>query len=202
MELVKRAFVLEWITIGWMVIEATIAIWTGVSARSLMLIAFGADSVIELVSAGVLLWRISVELEKRDEFPEQVERQASRIGGVLLLALALYVILSGGWNLWTHKSSEFSAVGLTISVLAIPIMYFLSKAKMKIADDIGSKALRTDAVESITCGYLSFVVVVGLLAQLVLRAWWIDSVASLGIVYFLIKEGREALVTDECCGNL
>ena len=78
-------------------------------------------------------------------------------------------------------------------------MYVLSRQKLALAEQLGSRALRADAIESITCGWLSFVVVIGLLAQLALGAWWVDSVASLAIVYFLIKEGREAWTGDGCC---
>ncbi len=71
-------------------------------------------------------------------------------------------------------------------------MYMLARAKMRVADQIDSRALRADAVESIACGYLAAVVFVGLLAQLLIGTWWIDSVTALAIVWFLIKEGREA----------
>ena len=81
----------------------------------------------------------------------------------------------------------------------MPIMYFLSRRKLVVAEQLGSRALRADAIESISCGWLSFVVVLGLAAQLALGAWWVDSLASLAIVYFLIKEGREAWTGDECC---
>ena len=79
-----------------------------------------------------------------------------------------------------------------MSLIAIPLMWLLSRRKLRLADALGSRALRADAVESIACGWLSFVVVIGLLAQLVLGAWWIDSVTSLVIVWLLVKEGREA----------
>jgi len=79
-------------------------------------------------------------------------------------------------------------------------MVLLSRAKIRVAEQLGSKALRADAVEAITCGYLSAVVVVGLLAQLLLHVWWLDSVTSLMITYFLVKEGREAWIGDAGCG--
>ena len=72
---------------------------------------------------------------------------------------------------------------------------------MRLADALGSRALRTDAVESITCGSLAFVVVAALIAQLAVDAWWIDAVASLAIVWFLVREGREAWSNEECCGG-
>jgi divalent metal cation (Fe/Co/Zn/Cd) transporter len=84
-----------------------------------------------------------------------------------------------------------------VSLIAIPLMWVLSRRKLRLADALGSRALRADAVESIACGWLSFVVVIGLLAQLVLGAWWIDTVTSLVIVWFLVKEGREAWSAEE-----
>jgi divalent metal cation (Fe/Co/Zn/Cd) transporter len=81
----------------------------------------------------------------------------------------------------------------------MPVMWVLSRRKLRIADALGSRALRTDAAESITCGWLSLVVVIGLLAQFALGAWWVDSVASLAIVWLLVKEGREAWEGDDCC---
>jgi divalent metal cation (Fe/Co/Zn/Cd) transporter len=189
---IREAFRLEYVTIGWMVIEAGVAIGSGIIARSVTLLAFGIDSVIELVSAGLLIWRLTVELRNGQSFAEAAERKASRIGGVLLFALAAYVVLAVGWSLWTRHGQDFSWPGLLVSLAAIPIMWVLSRRKLQLADALGSRALRTDAMESITCGWLSFVVVIGLLVQLALGAWWIDSVTSLAIVWFLVKEGREA----------
>jgi divalent metal cation (Fe/Co/Zn/Cd) transporter len=91
---------------------------------------------------------------------------------------------------------------LILAVLAIPIMWWLAKAKMRVADQIGSRALRADAVESITCGYLSGIVVLGLLAQLLMPGWWwVDSISSLAIVILLVKEGREAWQGEESEGT-
>ncbi len=161
-------------------------------AQSRTPIAFGADSVIEFLSACLLLWRLSVELREAEEFSEATERLAARVGGVLLVALTVYVLLSAAWGLWHGRGQAFSAPGLILAVVAIPIMYVLSKAKRQIADAIGSAALRADAAESIACLYLSGVVVIGLLAQWAIGAWWVDSISALALTTFLIKEAREA----------
>jgi divalent metal cation (Fe/Co/Zn/Cd) transporter len=100
-----------------------------------------------------------------------------------------------------QRAEEFSLSGLLVALAAIPIMYFLAKRKIAIAEKIGSRALRADAVESITCGWLSLLVVIGLTAQYLTGAWWIDAATSLGIVWFLVKEGREAWAGDECCDS-
>jgi divalent metal cation (Fe/Co/Zn/Cd) transporter len=84
-------------------------------------------------------------------------------------------------------------------------MRYLAHRKIAIAEKLGSRALRADAMEAVTCGWLSFVVVVSLAAQWALGAWWIgdawwiDGVASLAIVWLLIKEGREAWAGRKCC---
>lgn len=184
-----------------MSVEAAVAIGAGVVAHSLTLVAFGIDSIIELASAAVLMWRLKVELRQGAAFSEAAEERASKIGGALLFALALYVVVSAGVSLWSRQGSDFSLVGLVLAVIAIPAMYALSRAKLRAADGLESRALRADAMESITCGYLSFVVVIGLVAQLLFHAWWVDGVTSLAIVYFLIKEGREAWQGDNCCAD-
>jgi len=196
--LIREAFRLEWLTIGWMTVEAVVAIGAGVTAGSLVLVAFGLDSVVELASAGVLMWRLSVELRHGQKFSEDAERIASRVSGGLLFLLAAYVTVAAVWQLWTGTGEEFSWPGFIVALIAIPAMRFLAQRKIAIAEKIGSRALRADATEAVTCGWLSFAVVVSLTAQWLVGAWWIDVVGSLAIVYFLVKEGREAWSGDEC----
>lgn len=199
--LIREAFRLEWLTIGWMTVEAVIAIAAGVTAGSLVLIAFGLDSVIELASAGVLMWRLSVELRHGQVFSERAERTASRISGALLFLLAAYVTAAAAWQLWNGSGQEFSWPGFIVALVAIPAMRHLARRKIAIAEQLGSRALRADAMEAVTCGWLSLVVVVSLTVQWLVGAWWIDGVGSLAIVWFLVKEGREAWEGEECCDD-
>ena len=110
--LIREAFRLEWLAIGWMTVEAVVAIGAGVTAGSLVLVAFGLDSVIELASAGVLMWRLSVELRHGQKFSERAESIASRIGGALLFALGAFVTAAAVWQLWTGMGEEFQLAGL------------------------------------------------------------------------------------------
>jgi divalent metal cation (Fe/Co/Zn/Cd) transporter len=199
--LIRSAFRLEWLTVAWMVVEALVAIGAGVVAGSLTLTAFGFDSVIELVSAGVLIWRLRHELRHGEVVSRQAERTAGRIGGALLFLLAGYIVLGAAWSLWAHHGGEFSVTGLVVSAVAMPIMYVLARRKLDVARQLGSRAMRADAIESLTCGWLSLVVVVGLVANLLLAAWWIDAVTSLGIVWFVVKEAREAWIGEDCCSH-
>jgi divalent metal cation (Fe/Co/Zn/Cd) transporter len=183
-----------------MSIEAAVAIWAGLQAASVCLLTFGIDSLIELASAAVLLWRLTVELRRGRAFAESAEHMASRAAGGLLFALAAYVVAAAGWKLWTQTGETFSWAGLVVTMLAMPVMYVLARQKIAVAEALGSRAMRADAMESVTCGWLSLVVVAGLVAQGLTGAWWVDAVTSLGIVWFLIKEGREAWdAEDHCC---
>ena len=104
-ERMRPALRLEAITLLWMVVEASVSIGAGIAAGSLLLIAFGADSVIELISAGVLFWRLRLEAMAQPddtEMVEAVERRASRIGGYLLYVLSAYVVLQALYGL-THR---------------------------------------------------------------------------------------------------
>lgn len=196
-ELIARAFRLEWLTIGWMSIEVAAGLGAGVAAGSVTLVAFGADSVIELASAGVLIWRLTSEIKRGEAFPEAVERRAARIAAGLLFVLAAYVLASAGWSLASGSGQRFSPLGLAVTLVALPLMIVLSRAKTGVAERIGSRALRADAVESTACAYLSAVVVAGLAAQWLLGAWWIDGVTALALVPMLVREGWEAWREDD-----
>ena len=196
----QAALRLEVLTIGWMLIEASVSIGAGAMAGSVLLLAFGVDSVIELISASVLFHRLRKEANGagNDEAEiEALEHRAARIAGYLLYALAAYVVLQSGYGLLHRHTAETSWVGLSVALVAALGMPVLAKAKIRVADRIGSKALRADAMETFTCGFLSWVLLAGLAANALLHWWWLDSVAALVLVPFLLKEGREA-ITGEC----
>ena len=196
----QAALRLEVLTIGWMLIEASVSIGAGAMTGSVLLLAFGVDSVIELISASVLFHRLRKEANGagNDEAEiEALEHRAARIAGYLLYALAAYVVLQSGYGLLHRHTAETSWVGLSVALVAALGMPVLAKAKIRVADRIGSKALRADAMETFTCGFLSWVLLAGLAANALLHWWWLDSVAALVLVPFLLKEGREA-ITGEC----
>jgi divalent metal cation (Fe/Co/Zn/Cd) transporter len=199
----RTAIRLEVITIIWMVIEAVAAIGAGIAAGSLLLFAFGIDSGIELTSAIVVFRRFRVELSGKPENDRSgardVERKTARIAGYLLLLLSAYVLVQAGLGLMTRHSAETSPVGIAVAIIAALGMPVLAKAKLRVAEKIDSGALRADAMETLTCGYLSWLLLAGLVLNAMTDWWWIDSVASLAIVPLLIREGFEALSGEQCC---
>jgi len=200
----QLALLLTYITLGWMTIEGAASLLLGWASKSLLLEAFGIDSVVELFSAGVLLWRLRVEAKGNADGArvENVERRAARLVGYTLYLLVVYVILNSAYGLFiAHRVTDTheSVWGILIGLVAKIGMPILAGFKLKVAARLNSRALRADAIESITCGYLSIVLMVGLAATWLFGWWWLDSVAALALIPFLIKEGRAAISGKECC---
>jgi len=201
---VRLALLLTYITLGWMTIEGAASLLLGWASKSLLLEAFGIDSIVELFSAGVLLWRLRVEASGATtlQHVDLVERRAARLVGYSLYALVAYVVFNSGYGLFFAKritDTHESVWGILIGLVAKIGMPILAAYKLKVATRLNSRALRADAIESITCGYLSIVLMIGLAATWLLGWWWLDSVAALALIPFLIKEARAAIAGDECC---
>ena len=200
---VRLALLLTYITLGWMTIEGAASLLLGWASKSLLLEAFGIDSVIELFSAAVLLWRLRVEAKDgaTSEHVDRIEHRAARLVGYSLYALVAYVILNSGYGLFMAKritDTHESVWGILIGAVAKVGMPILAGYKLKVAARLNSRALRADAVESITCGYLSIVLMIGLAATRLLGWWWLDSVAALALIPFLVKEARAAIRAEPC----
>jgi divalent metal cation (Fe/Co/Zn/Cd) transporter len=81
-------------------------------------------------------------------------------------------------------------------------MLLLWRDKLRVAKRIGSAALKAGAACSVTCPYMSYALLAGLLLNKFLGLWWADSLAALALVYFIVREGREVLheaQTGETC---
>jgi len=180
----------EIVTIAWMIIEAAAAIGSGIVARSILLTAFGIDSVIELLSAGVLLWRLRAEM--RGDSSEDVERRAGWISGTLLVLLCCYIIVASIIGLVKHIGPDTSLLGIVISAAAVVLMPLLATWKQRINTVIQSGALRADIAETLACAYMATFVLIGLILNATLHWWWTDSVLSLGLLFWLGHEAKEA----------
>lgn len=205
---VRQGVWIECITVFWMTIEASVAISVGFATHSVSLQGFGIDSIIELLSGGVLLWRLLVEQRGGSvEAVEQAERRAAWISAIGLFALAAYIVLNSVMAFLTRTRPEASWVGIALAIAAVIIMPLLWRSKLHIATKINSAALKADAMCSITCAYMSITLLVGLLLNTLFGWWWADPLAALVLVYFIVQEGREALheartgETCSCCDD-
>jgi len=177
-----------------MAVEAALAIGAGVVARSVLLTAFGFDSVIELISGGTLLWRLSSEARGAgSERMETVERRATLISAVLLVLLCAYVVFVGVAGLVARLHPEGSALGVGVSAAAVLVMPVLAWRKRRANSVIGSPALRADIAETITCAYLAAATLVGAGLNLVAGWWWAEYAAALVLLVFIVLETKEAI---------
>jgi len=181
-------------TMAYNLVEAIVALWSGAEANSIALVGFGLDSVIELVAASALLWRLWVEWTgARRDLLDLAERRVHQVVGATFLLLAVYVTAQAGWTLWRSAAPEESSVGIALAVASLLIMPLVSWGKLRAAREIGSAALRSEAKETLACSYLSFALLVGLVANASLGWWWADPLAALFMVPWLLREGLEAL---------
>lgn len=191
---VRTAIRLEIVTIGYNALEAVAALSLGFAARSASLETFGLDSLIELASGLVLVWRLNAESKGEDsETVEQVERRAARLAGISLLLLAAYVAFESLYTLFTQAESEPTLWGIGLAFLSLVVMPLLGRLKLKVADSLQSRALHADAFETIACAYLSLTLLLGLGSNYLFGWWWADPLAALVMVYFIVREAREAL---------
>ncbi len=178
----------------WMTVEAGVALTVGYVTHSISLQGFGIDSIIELITGGVLLWRLLVEQRNGStEMVRQAERRASWVAAIGLFGLAAYIVADSAFTFVTQSHPEASWWGIALAVAAAILMPLLWQGKLRVAKHIGSAALKADAICSVTCAYMSFTLLVGLSLNALLGWWWADPLAALALVYFIVREGREAL---------
>jgi len=194
--LVRRGLRQEYLTIGWNCAEAAIAIVSGVIAGSIALVGFGLDSVIEVSSGVVLLWRLRSDADECRR--ETVEKRARRLVGVGFLLLAAYVALDSARTLWLKDAPERSIVGIVLAAGSLVVMPLLARAKRRVAAGIESRALHADSRQTDLCAYLSAILLAGLALNATLGWWWADPLAGLLMVPIIINEGREALRGESC----
>ena len=191
---VRSGVRLEMLTVVWMAIEAVLAIGAGVAARSVLLTAFGADSLVELLSGATLLWRLRVEAAGGDDARvDAVERQANWISAVLLVLLCAYVALTSIAGVVLRVEPKGSWLGVAVSAAAVVVMPWLAARKRTANRIIGSSALRADIAESVTCAFLAGVTLIGAAIDAVTGLWWVEYLAAVILLWWLVPEAREAL---------
>ena len=186
----RRGRRLEYLTIGWNSLEGIIAVGAGIGAGSVALVGFGVDSVIEVSSGAVLLWRL-VSGEHREQL-------ALRLVGASFMLLAAYVAFEAIKSLWLRELPDVTYLGIAIAALSLAVMPWLAYEKRKVATQLNSRAMKADSRQTDLCAYLSAILLGGLLLNALFGWWWADPVAALIIVPIIAKEGVEALRGDTC----
>jgi divalent metal cation (Fe/Co/Zn/Cd) transporter len=193
-----RGLRLEYASVAYNLLEAMVGLAAGLAASSVALVGFALDSVVESLSAGILVWRISVE-RSGARTAEEAERRAVRLVAIAFFALAVYVGLKAIVDLTTGARPEKSVVGIILAVVSLVVMPALAFAKRRAARALDSRALMSDSKQTSLCTYLSAFLLVGLLANAWFGWWWADPVAGLAIAALAVREGGELWRTEDIC---
>jgi divalent metal cation (Fe/Co/Zn/Cd) transporter len=192
-DLLRHGLRLEYLTVGWNLVEGLVAIAAAVTASSVALLGFGIDSFVESASGGVMIWRLIAEQRAVEvEAVEALERRAQRLVGLSLFLLAAYITFDAVTTLASGERPQPSGVGIALAALSLAVMWRLARSKRRAAVALGSRAFEADAFQTTACFWLSLIVLVGVGANALLGWWWADPLAALGMTYFLVAEGREA----------
>ena len=180
---------LQGITLVWMTLECGGSLYAAARAHSVALLAFGADSLIEMLSAAVVVLQFAPRFGLK-------KNHADRAAAMLLFALAAMVACLA--SLRFRGEVETSRLGIAITVLALVVMPILAALKRRQAQRMGNTALAADATQSATCAYLAAVTLAGLGMNAVWHLSWIDPVAALAAVPILLVEGRRTWRGQGC----
>ena len=187
-EITRSIMRIQVFTIIWMTVEGAVSLLAAWRARSPALLAFGGDSVIELLSAAVVFLRFQSESNR-----EKAERRAARVAGTLLFALGTCVVLTSTLSLLGSHEAHPSVIGIVLLLVAALVMPWLGRKKRKLAAIASSAALRADAAESSLCGYLAWIALAGLASNAIWKKSWADPVAALALVPIIAREGWQAI---------
>jgi divalent metal cation (Fe/Co/Zn/Cd) transporter len=182
---------LQGITLVWMMAECGVALYAAERARSVALLAFGSDSAVELLSAGVVVLQFTPVVRI-------AERTASRAAGALLFVLAAVVGAMAVTGLALQWRPEASLPGMAITTAALVAMPVLAWLKRRESGRRRNAALAADAAQSATCAWLALATLAGLAMNAGFHLWWVDAAAALVAVPLLVKEGRAAWRGQDC----
>jgi divalent metal cation (Fe/Co/Zn/Cd) transporter len=187
----RRGFWLEYASMAWMTVEATVAIISGILASSIALIGFGLDSVIEFFAAAVVVWQL------RGNVSEERETWALRLIGGTFFALAAYLTIESLTDLVSQHRPEQSTAGIAVTAAALVVMPLLALAKRRTGQLLGNRTLIADAAESAFCAFTSAAALLGIGLNAWLGWWWADPAAALVIAGLAVREGIEAWAADD-----
>lgn len=184
---------LAYLTIGWNSLEAIIAVGAGLVAGSIALVGFGFDSVIEVSSGAIILWRLAAG--------EHREKLALKLVGISFLTLTAYIAFDAIKSLWLRELPETTYIGIAIAALSLIVMPLLARAKRKVAANLNSRAMHADSRQTDLCAYLSAILLAGLILNALFGWWWADPVAALMMAPIIAREGAQALRGETCCDD-
>ena len=182
---IRRGLWLQYATLGYNVVEAIVAVWAGVAAGSVSLVSFGVDSVLEVASGGVMIWRLGRPAEV-------AERRSQQAIAISFFGLAGWVLWEAVESLQRGEGPSLSWPGMVVAGLSIAIMPAIARAKRRVGEEIQSAAMVADSRQTSLCAYLSAILLAGLGLQAAFGWWWADALAGLLMTPIIVREGIDA----------
>jgi divalent metal cation (Fe/Co/Zn/Cd) transporter len=186
----RRALALAYLSMGWMVIEAAVAVTAGILAASIALVGFGLDSVIEFCSAVIVAWQLHGQGEER-------ETRAVRLIGVTFFALAAYLAAESIRDLTGQARPGHSLPGIAVTAAALIVMPLLAVAKRRTGQAMNNRAIIADSAETAFCAFISATALLGTGLNAWLGWWWADPAAAVIIAALAVREGLETWENDD-----
>jgi divalent metal cation (Fe/Co/Zn/Cd) transporter len=184
-KLLQRGLLLEYATLGWNVVGSAVVLLAAWSARSVALAGFGLDSLIEIFASVIVVWQLKGIGQTR-------EKTALRLIGGAFFLLALYILAQSAWTLAVRTHPLPSPLGLLWLAATFVVMLLLAHGKRLTGRALGNAVLSAEARVTLIDAALAGAVLVGIGLNALLGWWWADPLAGLVIVYYGVKEGREA----------
>jgi divalent metal cation (Fe/Co/Zn/Cd) transporter len=191
----RQARLLAWSGIAWHFVEFAIALFAGIVAGSIALIAFGADSLVESMAGFVVIWLFT----GRRVGSEKAERRAQQLIAASFFALAAYVGAEAIHTLVVGDHPRTSWIGVGLAAFTAPTMPLLARHKRRVGQKLSSSATVKEGAQNMVCAYLSVALLAGLLLNAIVGWWWADPAAALLIAAVAVREGRESWRGEACC---
>jgi len=193
-KLLQRGLFVEYASLAWMTAECVVAIYSGMAAWSLALLAFGGDSLVELLSSFAVVQHLKTSLTGRPSGADHAESKRTEwITTLLLVSLIPVIGLAALYSYLSGIKPEPSVLGIAVALAAVVIMPILWFEKKRIGTAANCLPLTIDAVESATCFWMSITLLAGLAMNYVWRISWIDYLATFVILVFVAKEAGESI---------
>src|SRR5262245_143266 len=193
--LATRAKWLSWLSLGWMTVEGAVAIAAGITASSIALVGFGLDSAIEGFASVIIIWRFS----GHRMFSHAAEQRAQKLVAIQFFLLAPYVGVESIRALAGGEHAAVSPAGIALAIGSVLFRPRLGIARQRLADQLGSAVIAGEGRQNMLCAYLAGALLIGLVGNAAVGAWWLDPLVGLLIAAVAIKEGTEAWRGEGCC---
>lgn len=187
-ELRRRARRLQWVTIGWNLVEVFVTVGLGVAAGSLALVAFGLDSLVEVFASLVIVWHLGPTLEGTEAARD---RRALRLVAVAFTILAVYLVVSASRSLWLGHEPDESPWGIAYLATAAVVMFALAGLKRRVGAAMQSGPFLAEASMTFLDGMLATGILVALVLNAALGWWWADPAAALLVAAVALREAWE-----------